>query len=80
MLDEEQQAVYARVTDKQAVIVAFNNDTKPAMIEFNVSALKIIANGATLVDRLGKAKDVSVKDGKINVELPARYAAILTLK
>ncbi len=80
LLDEEQQAVYARVTDKQAVIVAFNNDTKPATIEFNVSALKIIANGATLVDRLGKAKDVSVKDGKIRVELPARYAAILTLK
>jgi glycosidase len=80
LLDEEQQAVYSRVTDKQAVIVAFNNDTKPATLEFSVSDLKMIPNGATLADRLGKAKDMSVKDGNVRVELPARYAAIYTVK
>jgi glycosidase len=80
LLDEEQQAVYSRVTDKQAVIVAFNNDTKPATIQFSVGDLKVIADGATLVDRLGKAKDASVKDGNVRVELPARYAAIYTVK
>lgn len=80
LLDEEQQAVYSRVTDKQAVIVAFNNDTKPATIEFNVSDLKIIPNGATLIDRLGKAQNVTVQNGNVRVELPARYAAIYTMK
>ena len=80
LLDEEQQAVYSRLTENQAVIVAFNNDTKPATIEFSVSDLKMIPNGATLIDRLGKAKDMSVKGGNVRVELPARYAAIYTVK
>jgi len=80
LFDEEQQAVYARATEKQAVIVAFNNDTKPAMIEFNVSDLKMIANGATLIDRLGKAQNITIQNGNARVELPARYAAIFTAK
>ncbi len=80
LYDGEQQAVYSRLTDKQAVIVAFNNDTKPTMIEFGVADLKIIPNGATMIDRLGKAKDITVQNGKMRVELPARYAAIFTVK
>lgn len=80
LLDEEQQAVYARATENQAVIVAFNNDTKPVAIEFSVSDLKMISNGATLVDRLGKAKDTKINNGMMRVELPARYAAIYTVK
>lgn len=80
LLDEEQQAVYSRVTDKQAVIVAFNNDAKPATIEFSVADLKMISNNATLIDRLGKAKNATVQNGRMRVELPARYAAIYTVK
>lgn len=80
LLDEERQAVYSRSTDKQAVIVAFNNDTKPATIEFSVADLKMISNGATMIDRLGKAKSATIQNGKMRVELPARYAAIFTAK
>jgi hypothetical protein len=80
LLDEEQQAVYSRVTDKQAVIVAFNNDAKPATIEFSVADLKMISNGATMIDRLGRAKNVTLQNGRMRVELPARYAAIYTVK
>ena len=80
LFDGEQQAVYSRLTDRQAVIIAFNNDTKPATVEFSVSDLKMIAEGATLVDRLGKAKETTVRNGNTRVELPARYAAIYTVK
>jgi len=80
LYDGEQQAVYARLTDKQAVIIAFNNDTKPSTIEFSVADLKTISNGATLVDKLGKAKDAIVQNRNVRVEIPARAAAVLTLK
>ncbi len=33
----EQQYAYARVTNKQTVIVVFNNDAKPAEVEFSVA-------------------------------------------
>jgi neopullulanase len=80
LYDEEQQAVYSRVTDRQAVVVAFNNDTKPANIEFSVADLRIISDGAVMVDRLGKAGNVRVQNGRMRVELPARYAAIYTTR
>ena len=37
LLDEEQQYAYARLTDKAAVIVIFNNDTKPAEVSFDIT-------------------------------------------
>jgi len=80
LYDGEQQAVYARYTDRQAVITVFNNDSKSATIEFGVTDLKTIPNGATLVDRLGNSSDVKIENGKMQVTLQARSASIFTVK
>jgi len=80
LYDGEQQAVYARYTDRQAVITVFNNDSKSATIEFGVTDLKTIPNGATLVDRLGNSSDVKIENGKTQVTLQARSASIFTVK
>ncbi len=47
LLDEEQQMAYTRFTDKGAVIVVINNDTKVATVNFDVSMIKTIAANAT---------------------------------
>ncbi len=73
------QYVYARSTPGASVLVAFNNDTKAAVIEFSVAETKL-ANGAILIDRLGNPQNVSVANGMIKLELPARSSAILVKK
>jgi glycosidase len=75
----EHQYVYARSTANALVIVAFNNDQKQATVEFRVDDMKI-ANGTSLLDRLGKVKDVRVVNGIVKFELPARSSAILVKK
>lgn len=70
----EQQYAYARTTKNGAAVVVFNNDSKPAEIEFDVS--RIATNGAVLNDRLGVSRDVVIRDGKLRVTLPRRSAAI----
>src|ERR1700759_5356830 len=52
LYDEEQQTVFARVLEGQAVIIALNNDIKPATFEFETGALNL-ADGMNLADRLG---------------------------
>ena len=71
----DQQYAYARRSERASVIVAFNNDNRPATIEFDVSAVGFV-DGATITDRLGSASDLLVKSGKLNVSLPARAAGI----
>lgn len=80
LLDEEQQMAYARVANNQAVIVVFNNDTKPATVNFDVSMLKPLGSNTTLADRLSKIPDVKIENGQVNFSMPARTASILTLK
>jgi neopullulanase len=80
LLDEEQQLAFARVTDKDAVVVVFNNDTKPADVSFDVSMIKTIPSGATLTDALGKVGDTRLNGGLLKIKMPARSAAILTAK
>jgi glycosidase len=75
----EHQYVYARSTADLSVIVAFNNDQKPAMVEFSVADTKV-ANGVTLTDRLDNVKDARVTNGMTKLELPARSSAILVRK
>lgn len=77
LLDEEQQLAFARVTDKQAVIVVFNNDTKPAEISFDVSMIKQLSANTNLVDALGRVADVKIENGAVRLTMPARTAAIL---
>jgi glycosidase len=72
-----QQYAYARKTPTGIVVVAINNDTKTAAIEFDLGPLDLV-DGATLVDRLGSLfTDVRVSVGKLKVTLPARSAAVL---
>ncbi len=80
LLDEEQQSAYARVTDRQAVIVVFNNDTKPAKVSFDISMIKQIAANASLTNALGSALAVKAEKGKLKFTMPARTAAIFTAK
>jgi len=75
----EHQYVYARSTVNASVIVAFNNDRKPATVEFNISGTKL-SNGQSLMDRLGNMRDTRVTNGTIRIELPAHSSAILTLR
>jgi len=80
LLDEDQQLAFARVTDKDAVVVVFNNDTKPADVSFDVSMIKTIPSGAVLTDALGKLSDMKLDGGMVHVKISARSAAILTVK
>jgi glycosidase len=71
----EQQYAYARTAKSGAVIVAINNDDKAAEIEFDVKRASL-RNGASLTDRLGASRAVTMHDGKLKVTLPRRSAAI----
>lgn len=71
----QQQYAYARTTERDAVVVVFNNDTRAAEIEFEVDQLRLPA-GSTFIDRLGVSKDLQVSDGKLRVSLPARSVAV----
>jgi glycosidase len=72
-----QQYAYARVSERGAVVVVFNNDTKPAAMEFSVAAARL-PDDAQLVDRLDTLKNVRAQGGVLKLTLPARSAAILT--
>ena len=80
LLDEEQQLAYARFTDKGAVIVVINNDTKQAAVSFDVSMIKTIPANATLTDGLGKLPEIKVTNGIIKFTMAARSAGIFTAK
>jgi glycosidase len=71
----DQQYAYARKTKDDTVVTVINNDTKPAIISFAGSAAGL-ADGQMLVDRLGVSKVAQVANGKLNIELPSRSAAI----
>ena len=76
----EQQYAYARNTRRESVIVIFNNDTRPATVEFEVGPNVNMPDGATLLDRLGAAKDFKLAGRRLRVEMPARNVRLLTLK
>ena len=74
LLAGEQQYVYARLANGNAVVVAINNDVKPAAITVDVTSLNLAP--ATMQDRLGSAIRMAVRDGRATVELPPRSAAV----
>jgi O-glycosyl hydrolase len=75
----DQQYAYVRQTKDGAVVIVINNDTKPTKIAFAVSTAGL-TNDARLVDRLGSSTEVQVENGKIDIALPARSAAIFVPK
>ncbi|MBI3951952.1 MAG: cyclomaltodextrinase N-terminal domain-containing protein [Acidobacteria bacterium] len=71
----EQTYAYARVTDRDSVVVLFNNGTQPATIECKVDAAHLI-DGDMLRDQLGITPDARVEREKIKITLPARSASV----
>ena len=80
LLDEEQQMAYARVTDKQAVIVVFNNDTKSVAVAFDVSMLKQLGTSTSLADVLGKSGNVKIVSGAVKFTMAARSSSVFVAK
>jgi glycosidase len=80
LLDEEQQSAYVRMTEKQAVLVVFNNDPKSVEVAFDVSMIKPLGMNAGLTDRLGKVPDIQIENGRVKFTMPARTAGVFTLK
>ena len=81
LVDEEQQFAYARLTDKAAVIVIFNNDTKPAEVNFDLSFIsRQVPVTATLADTLGKLPDIRLNDGKVKAMIPAKSAGVYVVR
>jgi glycosidase len=75
LLDEEQQTVFARAHEGATVLVAFNNDSRPAALRFSVRGMGL---PELLEDRLETLKGaVSVKGGTVDITLPARSSAVL---
>ncbi|HEX8921889.1 MAG TPA: alpha-amylase family glycosyl hydrolase, partial [Pyrinomonadaceae bacterium] len=72
-----QQYAYARTTDRAAVIIVINNDSKPSTVEFDVTRAGLAKN-VTLSVHLGTASRGEVKDGMLKITLPARSASILS--
>ncbi|MEJ7709947.1 MAG: hypothetical protein WKF84_08825 [Pyrinomonadaceae bacterium] len=66
-------------------MIVFNNDTKPAGIEFELAGTRFQDN-AQLVDSLAMnrfgalVKDLQITGGKVKLEMPARTAAIFTVR
>ncbi|HJZ67363.1 MAG TPA: alpha-amylase family glycosyl hydrolase [Blastocatellia bacterium] len=75
----DQQYAYARKAERAWAIVALNNDSKPASLEFDVSMLGLI-DSADLIDRLGVVNGANIRSEMLKVTLPARSACILTAK
>jgi glycosidase len=73
-----QQYAYARTTKDAVVLTTINNDSKPATITIDAAA--VFPNGARLVDRLGVSRELQVENGKLQIGLPARSAAIFVRK
>ena len=79
LLVEEKQYAFMRSSGGAAVIVVFNNDRKPATVEFEVPAQRFV-EGTLLIDRLNTARDVRVTGGRIKVEIRGRSASIFSVR
>ncbi len=80
LLDEEQQMAYVRVTERQAILVIFNNAENPSEVSFDVSMIKQFQANSILKDNLGKIPDIKIQNGIIKHTIPARSAGIFTVK
>ncbi len=76
LLATEQAYVFARVTESgESVVVAFNNDTKPASLVVPIEGARL-SEGTSLEDRLRVGPRLRVESGRISLALPARSAAV----
>lgn len=70
----EQQYAYARIAGADAVVVVFNNDDKPAEIEFDLPRSRV--QWKQLYDRLNEEESVTVIGGTFRATLPKKSVAI----
>jgi neopullulanase len=81
LLEEPLQMAYARLMDEKfAVLMIFNNDTKPAEVSFDVSMINAIPKNSLMKDELGQITDIKIENGKVKFTMPARTAGIFTVK
>jgi glycosidase len=74
--DEEQQTVFARVHEGRAAVIAFNNDVKPATLDFDVRRAGL-ADGAQMRNLLAQNLTARVEGGRLRLSLPARTAVVM---
>jgi glycosidase len=72
---DEQSWVYARILEGSVAVVALNNGTDPATLEFGVATAGL-ADGVVLRDRAGTGPDVRVAAGRLRITLPPRSGVI----
>ena len=80
--DAEQQTVYARVLGDQFVFVAFNNDAKPATVEFDYADAGVPA-GAQFKEGLhffGDGPEIKSHAGHATVNFPTRGQLIIVVQ
>ena len=75
LLVEDQLYAYARATQQDVVIVAFNNGSASARLDLSVFGLSL-GEGETLEDQLGAATPIRVGGGRLGFALPPRSAAV----
>ena len=73
----EQQYAFARVGQQGAVVVAINNDTRPATFEFSIEPTHWPTGVPRLADWLRTVRDPRVENGMLKLTLPARSASII---
>jgi len=75
-LHADQQAyVFARVTERDRVLVGFNNSGGPVTVNVEAAAAAI-AEGATLEDQIGGAPPAHASEGSIRLVLRGHSAVI----
>jgi glycosidase len=80
LYDEEQQTAYARMLPEDRVLVAINNDTKPATIEFNVRAAGLALDAGLEFSNTIPAAEIKLDHDVIRMTLAPRSAAIMTAR
>jgi glycosidase len=70
-----QQYAFARKSAAGVALVAFNNDLKPATLEFNVSSLNL-PDGLVFVNQLRPADEIEVRSGAVKINLPERTVGV----
>lgn len=66
---------FARISDAGSAVAVFNNDTAAATVAIDAEPARL-PEGALLYDRLGVSDPVRARDGKIELVLPPRSAAL----
>jgi len=75
LLVEDRAYAFARVTPEERVVVVFNNAPQAVTLHIPLAGSGV-AEGATLEDGFGAAPPVHVRNGALDVPLPARAVAI----